>query len=65
MYSPDVVLCGHIHQAPFTDDGAWAERRNDTWLFNAGYQPGHEPTFIEIDLDTPEPPSWTSAYGRK
>ena len=63
-YSPDVVLCGHIHQAPFTDDGAWAEQRGDTWLFNGGYQTGHEPTFIEIDLET-RAASWTSAYGRE
>ena len=26
-YSPDVVLCGHIHQAPFTSEGDWFEQR--------------------------------------
>ncbi len=51
IYAPDVVLCGHIHQAPFTNEGDWAEHRAGTWLFNAGYQLGHEPTFIELDLD--------------
>jgi Icc-related predicted phosphoesterase len=50
-YSPDVVLCGHIHQAPFTTEGDWAEQRGRTWLFNAGYQLGQQPTFIEVDLD--------------
>ena len=50
-YRPDVVLCGHIHQAPFTSEGAWAEHRGSTWLFNAGYQRGERPTFIELDLD--------------
>ena len=26
-YSPDVVLCGHIHQAPFTSEGDWVEQQ--------------------------------------
>lgn len=50
-YAPDVVLCGHIHQAPFTTEGDWVQQQGDTWLFNGGYQRGPEPTFIEIDLD--------------
>ena len=50
-YSPDVVLCGHIHQAPFTSEGDWFEQRGRTSLFNAGYQLGQQPTFIEVDLD--------------
>ena len=49
-YRPDVVLCGHIHHAPFVSDGAWAERRGDTWLFNGGHQLGPVPTNISIDL---------------
>lgn len=62
VYEPDVVLCGHIHEAPFTAEGAWFERRGRTWLFNAGYQPGAEPTFIELDLDT-RTASWSSMAG--
>ena len=58
-YAPDVVLCGHIHQAPFTTDGDWAEQRGSTWLFNAGYQRGERPTFVELDLDA-HPASWSS-----
>ena len=61
-YAPDVVLCGHIHQAPFTREGGWAERRGSTWLFNAGYQLGHEPTSIELDLDE-RTAGWRSATG--
>ena len=49
-HQPDAVLCGHIHQAPFVRNGAWAERRADTWLFNAGHQPGPIPTSITIDF---------------
>jgi Icc-related predicted phosphoesterase len=50
-YVPDVVLCGHIHQAPFASEGDWSEHRGGTWLFNPGYQRGERPTFIELDLD--------------
>lgn len=60
-YAPDLVLCGHIHQAPFTPEGSWVEHRGDTWLFNAGYQQGDEPTFIELDLGA-RTAAWTSAY---
>ena len=28
-HRPDIVLCGHIHQAPFVDGGGWAEQRGD------------------------------------
>jgi len=50
-WRPDAVLTGHIHQAPFTTDGLWVERRGDTWVFNAGRQIGDVPARIEIDLD--------------
>jgi Icc-related predicted phosphoesterase len=61
-HRPDVVLCGHIHEAPFTSEGAWAEHRESTWLFNAGYQRGDRPTFIVLDLDG-DMASWSSAIG--
>ena len=57
------MLCGHIHQAPFTDEGAWAEHRGATWLFNAGYERGDRPTFVELDLGD-DRASWWSAAGR-
>jgi Icc-related predicted phosphoesterase len=59
-YRPDVVLCGHVHQAPFTSDGAWAEQRGPTWIFNAGYERGARPTFIEVDLDDERAHWWSS-----
>jgi hypothetical protein len=61
-YAPDVVLCGHIHQAPFTSEGAWAEHRGTTWLFNAGYERGARPAFIELDLREGRA-TWTSSEG--
>ncbi len=59
-HSPDVVLCGHLHEAPFTAEGAWAEHRDGTWLFNAGYQRGDRPTFIELDLGADRVEWWSS-----
>ena len=50
-WRPTAVLMGHIHQAPFTPDGAWLDRLGPTWLFNAGKQVGPVPAHIEIDLD--------------
>ncbi len=62
LHRPDIVLCGHIHQAPFTADGAWAEYRDGTWLFNGGLQRGHRPTFVELELDDDEA-FWWSEFG--
>lgn len=58
-HQPDIVLCGHIHQAPFVPDGGWFEQRGPTTLFNSGYQRGAVPahTFLELDERTA---SWWS-----
>ncbi len=50
-YAPDLVLGGHIHQAPFVSGGTWFEQRGETWLFNSGYQYGPVPTHTVFDLD--------------
>ena len=51
QYQPDVVLCGHIHQAPWIDGGSWHDRIGRTVVFNAGKQPGPVPPHITLDLD--------------
>ncbi|HET9374926.1 MAG TPA: hypothetical protein VFO40_08130 [Chthoniobacterales bacterium] len=58
-FSPDVVLSGHIHNAPFYKGGAWVDRIAKTWVFNVGRQPGSWPTYIVLNLDT-MPAEWTS-----
>jgi Icc-related predicted phosphoesterase len=50
-WSPDVVISGHIHQAPWVDGGGWVDRLNGTWVFNAGHQPGPMPAHVIVDLD--------------
>lgn len=51
-HGPDIVLCGHIHQAPWTPGGSWYGRLGDTWVFNAGKQVGPVPPHITLDTDT-------------
>lgn len=62
MYSPDLVLSGHVHQSPFVPQGSWADRIGDTWVFNAGHQVGPIPTHVVVDTDGPRA-YWLSLYG--
>jgi Icc-related predicted phosphoesterase len=61
-HQPDLVLSGHIHQSPFTDDGGWADRIGGTWVFNPGRQPGPVPAHIVLDLEGGRA-SWYSIEG--
>jgi Icc-related predicted phosphoesterase len=58
-HQPDVVLCGHVHEAPFVADGAWAEQSGSSWLFNAGRQPGQIPAHVFLDLDDGRATWWS------
>jgi Icc-related predicted phosphoesterase len=49
-WQPDIVVSGHIHQAPWVDGGGWYDRLGRTWVFNAGHQPGPVPAHVIIDL---------------
>jgi Icc-related predicted phosphoesterase len=48
---PDLVFCGHIHQAPWIDGGTWHARLGRTWVFNAGKQIGKVPPHITVDTE--------------
>lgn len=50
-FSPDFVLSGHIHNAPFYSDGSWIDRLGNTWVFNVGRQIGPQPTFVILDFE--------------
>jgi len=51
QYRPEIVLCGHIHQAPWIEGGTWHAQLGSTRVFNAGKQPGKVPPHITFDLD--------------
>ncbi len=61
-YQPDIVISGHVHEAPFSRGGSWVDRLGSTWLFNAGHQIGPVPTTIAIDTDANEA-AWFSLEG--
>jgi Icc-related predicted phosphoesterase len=63
-FQPDIVLTGHVHEAPFKSDGSWADRIGHTWVFNAGHQIGKVPAHIAFDL-TERRASWVSIMGNE
>jgi Icc-related predicted phosphoesterase len=50
-HAPHLVLCGHVHQAPFAGDGGWVDRIGSTWVVNAGRQIGPVPAHVVVDTD--------------
>ena len=60
-HRPDIVLCGHIHQAPFVPGGAWVARHGDVWLFNGGHQLGPVPSHVRLDLAARSAVWWSFA----
>jgi len=62
MYQPNLVLAGHVHEAPFVSGGGWAARIGTTWVFNAGRQVGDLPSHIIFDLSAGKA-AWFSFEG--
>ncbi len=56
-WQPDLVFCGHVHQAPWVANGGWAAQLGRTWAFNAGRQIGPIPAHVVIDTEA-EKASW-------
>ena len=50
-HQPDVVLCGHIHQAPWVEGGSWHAKLGSTWVFNPGKQVGPVPPHVTVDFE--------------
>jgi Icc-related predicted phosphoesterase len=49
---PDLVLTGHVHEAPFISGGSWVDHAATTWTFNAGrLATGPIPNHVVLDLD--------------
>ena len=49
--SPDLVLAGHIHNAPYYPDGSWTDRIGNTVITNGGRMTGEVPATIVIEID--------------
>jgi Icc-related predicted phosphoesterase len=62
QYQPDLVFCGHAHNAPFLSRGSWIDKINKSWVFNAGHQIGDIPAHIIIDMKA-EAAMWSSLAG--
>jgi Icc-related predicted phosphoesterase len=61
-HGPDLVFCGHIHEAPFKRGGSWVDRIGSTWVFNSGQQIGPTPAHVAIDTEAQEA-AWFSLAG--
>lgn len=61
---PRIVLCGHVHQAPFRQGGGWHDKIGDTLVFNAGYQMAEMPPCLVFDLSANEV-RWSSLAGEE
>lgn len=60
---PDLVLTGHVHEAPFQDGGSWFDRIGSTLVLNAGRHPGPMPAHVIIDTAARSADWWT-LHGR-
>jgi len=51
QHRPDIVLSGHIHQAPWAEGGSWHDQLGSTHVFNPGKQVGPVPPHITLDTE--------------
>src|SRR5206468_1417177 len=61
-HKPDIVVSGHVHQAPFVRNGSWYDRLGNTWTVNVGHQFGRPPAHMVLDFDS-NSAFWVSAAG--
>lgn len=50
-YSPTLVISGHVHNAPYYDEGSWIDRIGNTVVTNGGRQTGDAPATIVVELE--------------
>ena len=58
-HQPDIVLTGHVHEAPFRPDGSWHDRIGATLVLNAGRHAGPIPEHLMLDTDAGEVAWWS------
>lgn len=59
-HHPDLVLTGHVHEAPFRPDGSWHHRIGSTTVLNAGRQSGPVPAHLVVDSAARRATWWTA-----
>lgn len=59
---PQIVLSGHVHQAPFVGEGCWYDIVGGTLVMNPGRQDGEWPAHIELDAEDATA-TWRSVAG--
>lgn len=64
-HQPDVVLTGHVHEAPLRPDGSWFDVIGTTVVLNAGRQAGPVPAHIMLDTGAGEATWWTFESGER
>jgi Icc-related predicted phosphoesterase len=64
-HAPDLVLTGHVHEAPFVPGGSWHDRIGPTLVVNAGRQSGSVPAHAIVDSALRSVTWWTSAGGEQ
>lgn len=60
--APDMVVSGHVHDAPFRRGGSWVDRVGTACVVNPGRQLGELPAFVVLDLPAGMV-SWVSLAG--
>lgn len=50
-HHPDLVVTGHVHDAPYQPDGSWIDRIGDTVVTNGGRRIGGIPATVVADFD--------------
>ena len=63
-YQPDIVMSGHVHEAPYVENGSWVDRIDATWIFNTGHYLGAPPAHIVMNTEVGEA-VWFSAAGNQ
>lgn len=58
-HHPDLVLTGHVHEAPYRDEGSWFDVIDDTTVLNAGRQLGPVPAHVIVDTEARRADWWT------
>lgn len=64
IYQPDIVMSGHVHEAPYVPEGSWVDRIGKTWVFNTGHYLGAPPAHVIVDTKADEA-LWFSEAGNE